>query len=952
LEDDSRHLLERDGELGTIDALIGRVASGQGALLVIEGAAGIGKTQLLAAARERARAAGLRVLHARGGVLDAGHSYGVTQALLGPLVAERAAGPGQSVADVTGPAAPLFDQQATLKREPPDEPSFAVLGALCEIVFSAARRGPLLVCVDDAHWADPETLRFLTSLASRLHDQPLLLALGARMREPGAARELLALLAGDPAAVVIRPEPLSAQALAIQLNEALGAEPDPEFTAAFARATGGNPFLAGELVRTLVAENLPPSASTAGRVSAFAPPGVSRAVLARLARLSEPARRVSAALAVLSGSVDWNVLARLSELDHEQLAVALDALVDADVVVDALTPEFRHAMLRSAVYDDLPASDRDRLHRRAAELLAAAPAAHEEVVATHLLLSRPRAEPWAAQRLMEAAERALAVHAADAACRYLHRAVEEPPAGDQLPAVLALLGEAESRRGHPAEAAQALRGALETHADPLARGEIAVKLSLALVRCDRAPEATAVLERALDEIGDDQLELGRKIESELEVIAHLNARAGRSVADRPRRFPRPDQGAPSDHGERLALAGRADLEMNQGRADEAARLASLALDGGELLRDESAGAVLFFSTAIVLLYCDHLDEAERTYVEALGYARELGLSGMVTAAEGFLAGVAYRRGDLHTAETHARAGLQGLKLGDGPMRTVFPGAFLINALLERGELGLAERALDQLDAGGALPDALITNVLQHARGRLRAARGDHEGALADHLRCGHRAGEWEMHTPAVENWRSLAAIELAALGRAEEARQHAAEGTAAARSFGSARALGMALTAEGTISGSLKLLDQAVTVLASSPARLAHAQALVALGAGLRRAGQRAAGRETLTRGLRLARTCGAVPLGREADSELSLLGSRTRRVIRSGTEELTAAERRVAALAADGYSNQQIADALVVSIRTVEAHLAHVYQKLNIKSRRQLAAALSGGAPASAPTR
>jgi DNA-binding CsgD family transcriptional regulator len=110
--------------------------------------------------------------------------------------------------------------------------------------------------------------------------------------------------------------------------------------------------------------------------------------------------------------------------------------------------------------------------------------------------------------------------------------------------------------------------------------------------------------------------------------------------------------------------------------------------------------------------------------------------------------------------------------------------------------------------------------------------------------------------------------------------------------------------------------------------------------------------RESLTDGLRLARICGAVPLGRETDSELSLLGSRTRRVIRAGAEELTAAERRVARLAADGYSNQQIADALVVSIRTVEAHLAHVYQKLDIKSRRQLAAALSGGAPASAPAR
>jgi ATP/maltotriose-dependent transcriptional regulator MalT len=233
-------------------------------------------------------------------------------------------------------------------------------------------------------------------------------------------------------------------------------------------------------------------------------------------------------------------------------------------------------------------------------------------------------------------------------------------------------------------------------------------------------------------------------------------------------------------------------------------------------------------------------------------------------------------------------------------------------------------------------------VLQHARGRLRAASGDHEAALADHLACARRAGEWEMHTPAVENWGSLAALELAALGRREEASAHAASGTSAARAFGSPRALGAALTAEGVVSGEIGCLEEAAAVLDGTPAQLTQARALVALGAAQRRAGQRKRGRETLTRALRLARVCGAVPLAREADAELTVLGSRSRRALRSGLDELTASERRVADLAASGYSNQQIAEALVVSVRTVETHLARAYQKLEITSRRELTRVLS----------
>jgi DNA-binding CsgD family transcriptional regulator len=934
------NLLERERELAVVDDLIARALAGRGSLLVFEGPAGIGKTQLLSAVRRRAARAGLAQLAARGGVLDSGHSWGVTRTLLAPVVAARV-DQGESLHAVSGAATSLFDPEAVPATGRAGEPSFAVLAALCEIVIAWSRRGPLLVTIDDAHWVDPETLRLLASLVSRVQEHPVLLALGVRAREPGSARQLLWTLAADPAATSLRPAALSAAAIGTLLGTELATEPDPAFVAAYERATGGNPFLCSELARTLAADGLAPTAANAGRLSAYAPFGIALAVLARLARLPLAARRAADALAVLGGEAGWNMLEQLAEVERDELAEMVDLLADADIVADAGTPAFRHPIIRTAIYEDIAVSERERAHRRAARLLDTLPGADREDVAAHLLLTRPSGDTWVSERLREAGDRALRQGAAEAASRYLRRAVAEPPAPHQLAATLALLGESETRRGDPAAAAVVFQSALEVTREPTVRAELAIALSLALLRINRPAEAMSLLEETIDRLPAEEHELGRKMETELEVIAHLNGHAGRTVRGRPLRFPRPTSAAPDDHGQRLALAGRADIEMNQGRADDAARLALRALSGGALMRSEGANAVLFFSTAIVLLYCDWLDDAARVYTDALGHARELGLSGLAASAQGFLAGVELRRGRLAEAETLARAALGETTVAEMPMRATFACAFLVDALVERGELGLATRALEQHGADGALPDSLITNILQHARGRLRAATGDHRGALADHLDCGRRAEEWQMQTPAVENWQSLAAIGCRALGRLPEAQSRAAKGTLIARAFGSPRALGTALIVEGSVGGELAPLEEAATVLDGTGDKLTQARALITLGGALRRAGQRARSRDCLTQGLRLARVCGAVPLAREADAELTVLGSRSRRILRSGAAELTAGERRVADLAARGHSNQQIADALVVSIRTVEAHLAHTYQKLDITSRRELVGAL-----------
>ena len=140
----------------------------------------------------------------------------------------------------------------------------------------------------------------------------------------------------------------------------------------------------------------------------------------------------------------------------------------------------------------------------------------------------------------------------------------------------------------------------------------------------------------------------------------------------------------------------------------------------------------------------------------------------------------------------------------------------------------------------------------------------------------------------------------------------------------------------------IALLREAVDVLAGSEARLKHARALVDLGAALRRSNQRREARERLREGVDLAGRLGAHGLAERANEEIAATGARPRRVLQTGLDALTASERRVAQLAADGMTNKEIAQALFITMKTVEVHLSHAYRKLEISSRGQLDKALA----------
>jgi DNA-binding CsgD family transcriptional regulator len=275
-------------------------------------------------------------------------------------------------------------------------------------------------------------------------------------------------------------------------------------------------------------------------------------------------------------------------------------------------------------------------------------------------------------------------------------------------------------------------------------------------------------------------------------------------------------------------------------------------------------------------------------------------------------------------------------------------AVLVETLVERGELAEADEILGPLsfEAEG---DTIIAANLCLSRSRLRLAQRRHDAGLADALRAGAIATRTGLIAPSVLPWRSQAALALAALGDREGAERRAGEEVLLARAFGAPRTLGVALRAAALATGggaeAEGLLREAVSALAAAGARLEEARAEVDLGAMLRRDNRRAEARSLLGRGLDTADRLDAPPLARYAETELRATGARPRRVRLTGAEALTASERRVAELAAEGLTNRQIAQALFITARTVEGHLTHVFQKLSVRSRDDLAGAL-GPAP------
>jgi len=377
-------------------------------------------------------------------------------------------------------------------------------------------------------------------------------------------------------------------------------------------------------------------------------------------------------------------------------------------------------------------------------------------------------------------------------------------------------------------------------------------------------------------------------------------------------------------------------------AGEAIALAERAL-GAERL--DAPNSVILGAIGNGLIYSGALSAAARLYHDSIAAATRRGNRLTIAWQSTMRSKASLRLGEIRRAEAEARLALSLFEEGSGEPGIAWCVAHLLDALLARGGLEeaaeLVQRELVPAGAAPTLPVALLHTSLAH----YHLTRGQPDVALREARAAGRLVSD-TIANPYCCDWRSAAALALAALGRRDDARAMAQAELADARRFGVVEAEGASLRTLGVVIGGthgIEALRQSVAVLEAAEGRLEHARSLLELGAALRRAGVRTEARDALRAALDETARIGASILADRAHDELVAAGARPRRDRRllSGRESLTASEDRIAALAADGLTNREIAQRQFVTVKAVEWHLSNVYRKLDISSRDELAGAL-----------
>jgi DNA-binding NarL/FixJ family response regulator len=785
---------------------------------------------------------------------------------------------------------------------------------------------------DDLQWCDVASLRWLVYLARRIDGLAVAMIASCRAPEPGEQHQVQS-LAASANATVLRPAPLGLAATAALVGQRLEREPADAFARACHDATGGNPFLLGELLAGVRAARLAPEGANAGLLGELGGDRLRTAVLSRLAQLDPPAAQLARAVAVLGDGCDVRLAAELAGIDDDAALASVPPLIAAGVLANRQPLAFEHPLLRTAVYLDSPAPVRAAEHARAAELMALGHA-EAEGVSHHLLLAGPVREAWAAVTLRESAHTALVRGAPEASAAYLRRALEEPLVPSVRADLVRALANALVRRGDPAAFA-ALEQALSLARDPAARVAI-VQVSVdPLLAGGRSAEARALLTGALAEPSDPDVRVS--LAAQL-VVAELfeGAPAGPELAELHVLAPGFAAANPAHRyaAAVLALAGA----TRNGRAEPAIALARLALSGQAA--DAAAGRPLYIAR-VALALAGATDEALSGFESSLERSRARG------SLMGQGIGLAWRAlihllaGAVAEAENDGRAALA--ILSETEFSAPLAGAVAVVgwALIERGELDEADAILASAPPASGWGGASVACM----RARLASARHAHGEALVELADVELQAERAGWRGSGMLAWRALAATAHLAMGNIDEARRLALDDLARARELGARGAAGMALrvlalTQAGDEAAATR--RAAIEELRAVEVQLELARALVDDGAALRRAGERSRSREPLAEGMELAARCGATALVERARTELRAAGARPRSVSRSGVDALTPSERRVTELAASGLANAEIAQALFVTVRTVEMHLSAAYRKLGIASRAGLPAALA----------
>ena len=718
-------LSEREVEVAEIGRALERASTG--GTLVIEGPAGIGKTSLMNELEEQARGGGFRLLRATGSELERDFGFGIVRQLLGPML--RSTDDAGSALLLSGPAAlaaPVFGigEAGALEVHSGE----ASLYGLFWLLAGLADEMPVVLAIDDAHWADAASLRFIRYLCQRLPGMPVLVTLATRPSEPGAQAEILKDLTNALEMPTIRPSLLSQAGTAGVVRAGLGEASAPT-EAAFYEATGGNPLLIAELLAELRLSGS--GAPVPEQVAAMGPKRIAWSVIERARALDPDAGDLVRAAALLGGGWDTRIVAELAGIEAERAARMIDGLSAASILVADSRLAFVHPLLRTAVYEDIPAAERAGAHSRAAELLARQGAGAEEVAA-HLLSSAPGGTNGALQTLDEAAANALARGATESVVAYLRRALGEEMEQTRRADLLHRLGSAEVTLRDPASIGH-LQAAIELAGEPRRALSATLELAGVLSTAGMWEETGRAIETGLAEFGGS--DLSGVLELEAFRAAYLGydpASAEKYAEDVPRLLGLVEGRTDFDSSSLRCVLGTIGAFQETSREAITELISPDSLDW-RLARD-GRESTLVPVAILALLMVDALEEAESAVAVVIEDARARGSLLAMISGVGATAVVNQRRGRLAAAEADLRTAIE--LLGENELSLMALATFLhfcLETIAEREELNELATVVEALEmppafgktfsgAGGPGGPRRHADGTRRARGRpLRSA---------------------------------------------------------------------------------------------------------------------------------------------------------------------------------------------------------------------------------------
>ncbi|BBC31173.1 uncharacterized protein SGFS_024670 [Streptomyces graminofaciens] len=933
-------LLGRQGQLVMLERAAGEARAGRGGVVLVRAGAGMGKTALLDTWVAVQDPREIRVASASGAELEQGFAFAVLRQLVEPLLAR--AGDAGRARLLSGPAqlaSHALRVEGTGELSP--EASLGLLHSLYWLMVHVADEGPVALVVDDVHWADVPSLRWLEYLARRLRGLPLLLVLVGRPNGGAGVEPMLERIAGQPYCRLVGLPGLDIDSVTHLVRVSLG-PCEPRFVAACASATESNPLLLHELLRTLADNQVRATDDQAHLVEDFRGRILGGTVVKRLAEEPEPVLRLARALVVLGDEATWKVAAELAGLGESTARELGRRLRQIGVLASDEPVRFGHALVRTAVAEAvLGPVELATGHARAAELLRSDGAA-DDLVAAHLLLAEPGGEAWWVDTLRQAARAARGRGAPEVTAAYLRRALREPVSVEERGPLLLELGKDEMQvdvgaaRHHLTQASTAL-------ADPYALADAASALGSALFLSHEHERAVDVLARAVEDLRqtDDGTGLAREVswflQAQMLLIGydHLSTL---SVARQHARRLWDHKLAGDTPGECMVLAAlSAPAITGEASAQVANDLLDRALRGGLAAVDTSQ--MLVTLAGLALAATDRLDDAAARFDRIADTGGRWGSFLLVSSAMTWQLLIQARRGrqlrltaDFGHPATTADQGLE-------PRVRLALTTQVGESLIEQCDLTSATAALTA-DADFNRVGWTWQGPVLLARSRLLAARGNPAAALAVLHEYGAEENRARVTNLAGAPWRSRAALLHLTLGQRTDALQLATEELELAHQWGTERAIGVASRCLGVIHGGRKgqaLLREAVALLKRSPARLELARAHYGLGTALMRGGEADEARQALTQALHLADTCGSVLLAGQVRGALAAAGVRPKPAP-PVAPSLSLTEHRLVELLRAGHSDRQIAQALLLTPHDVTGLIEQAGRKLGVPGRAELA--------------